>query len=71
MESKTDPRERRLVDAFGLAAVLGVSPAAVKRLHREGRIVGYRTGKRQVRYDVEECLQRLRVGAGDRQERAS
>jgi len=51
---------RRLVDASELAAVLDVSPEMVKHLHRGGAIPAYRTGKR-LRFDVDECLARLRV----------
>lgn len=59
----SDPNDKRLVDHFGLAAVLGVSPEKVKSLHRAGVLPAYQTGPKQLRFDVEECLARLRVDA--------
>jgi hypothetical protein len=58
-----DPNDKRLVDHFGLAAVLDVSPEKVKALHRAGVLPAYQTGPKQLRFDVEECLARLRVDA--------
>lgn len=57
------PCDKRLVDHFGLAAVLDVSPEKVKALHRAGVLPAYQTGPKQLRFDVEECLARLRVDA--------
>lgn len=69
---ETEPREKRLVDHFGLAAVLDISPEKVKALHRAGVLPAYKTGPKQLRFDVEECLARLRVeAAAAPQERAS
>lgn len=59
----SDPNDKRLVDHFGLAAVLGVSPEKVKALHRAGVLPAYQTGPKQLRFDTEECLARLRVDA--------
>lgn len=59
----SDPNDKRLVDHFGLAAVLDVSPEKVKALHRAGVLPAYQTGPKQLRFDVEECLARLRVDA--------
>lgn len=59
----SDPNEMRLVDHRGLAAVLHVSPEKVKALHRAGVLPAYQTGPKQLRFDVEECLARLRVDA--------
>ena len=68
----SDPHHKRLVDHFSLAAVLNVSPEKVKALHRAGVLPAYQTGPKQLRFDVEECLARLRVeAASERQERAS
>jgi hypothetical protein len=61
--SNINPTERRLVDHFGLAAVLDVSPEKVKALHRAGVLPAYKTGKKQLRFDVDECLAALRVAA--------
>ena len=55
------PCDKRLVDRFGLAAVLHVSPAKVKAMHRAGVLPAYQTGPKQLRFDVEECLARLRT----------
>lgn len=57
---RMDPHEKRLVDQHGLAAVLDVSPAKVKALHLAGVLPAYLIDKR-LRFDVEECLARLRV----------
>ncbi|MFN6193816.1 MAG: hypothetical protein ACK5BN_08350 [Planctomycetota bacterium] len=59
----SDPNEKRLVNHFGLAAVLGVSAEKVKSLHRAGVLPAYQIGPKQVRFDVEECLARLRIDA--------
>ena len=69
----TDPTAKQLVDAGVLAAILGVTTDTVNKLHREGRLPAYRAGKKQLRFDVEECLARLRIEptAADRQEHTS
>lgn len=59
----SDPNDKRLVDHFGLAAVLGVSPEKVKALHRAGLLPAYQTGPKQLRFDVDEALATLRVPA--------
>lgn len=56
-----DLTDKRLVDQHGLAAVLSVNSETVKRMHRDGVIPGYLVGKNRVRFDVAECLARLRV----------
>lgn len=61
------PDDLRLVDQYGLAAVLRVSPARVKALHEQGRLPAYRVGKRSLRFDVDECLNRLRDDGPERQ----
>lgn len=51
----------KLVDAVELADRLDTSPDAVLKLHRDGVLPAYRVGKRALRFDPAECLERLRV----------
>lgn len=64
------PTEPRLVTGRALADVLDVAPSTINRMARDGLLPVYRLGDRpqQWRYDVAECLRRLRTDhAGQRQ----
>lgn len=56
----TDPTSKQLVDAGVLARILGVTADLVNKMFQAGDLPGYRAGKRQIRFDVDECLARLR-----------
>lgn len=57
----TKPDNKQLVDAGALADILRTTTDNVNKLHRDGVLPAYRTGRKQRRFDVEECLARLRV----------
>ena len=65
----TDQNNKQLVDAGALAIVLGVTTDTVNKLHREGVLPAYRAGKKQLRFDVAECLARLRVDQAAKHEK--
>lgn len=54
---------KRLVDQHELADILGTTAARVRDLHRRGRLPAYAIGTNRFRFDVDECLARLRVEA--------
>jgi hypothetical protein len=60
-----DQKPRHLVSAQGLAAILDIKVARVRSLYREGRLPGYLVGKKDLRFDVDECLSRLRADAAE------
>ena len=59
----TDRTTKQLVDAGVLAGILVVTVDTVNKMFRDGDLPAYRAGKRQLRFDVDECLKRLRVEA--------
>lgn len=66
----SDLATRQLVDAAVLASILKVSVDAVNRMHRDGQLPAYRVGKKALRFNVDECLAKLRIGreAGEGQQ---
>ncbi|MBK8095633.1 MAG: hypothetical protein IPK26_00895 [Planctomycetes bacterium] len=53
--------DKQLVDAAVLASILGTTTNHVNKLQRDHVLPAYRVGKRQLRFDVAECLGVLRI----------
>lgn len=69
----TTANSKQLVDNGVLASILSTTTDTVNRLVRDGVLPAYRIGKRHLRFDPDECLERLRVvhAPGLRQEGAA